>query len=142
MAIFKIPPAASSGVLLIDTTDVTCMAKAIDWQEESGTGIDDGDWCEPGRTTPASASRTLSIDWKNSFSDGTDDGLYDILAGLADGAEHSITFKPWPGAKAPAFACKVVVPFAPMGKFQPDQPIPVTTSWNVTAFVYTKAVHT
>jgi hypothetical protein len=139
---YKIPPQADSGVLLIDTTDVTCHAKAVDWQETSGTGQDDATWCNPAATTPASPTRTLVIDWKNSFSDGTVDGLYDILKGLADGAAHTVKFTPWPGdAAAPAFECKVIIPFAPLGKFAPDTPIAVATSWDITDFKYTKAVH-
>ncbi len=140
MPAYKIPPKAASGVLTIDGQDVTCHMRRVNCAEGAASEQDVGTWCDPGATSSGAATRTLDVEWMNSFADGTDDGLYDILDGLADGTAKAVVFSPYPGgAAAPSWACNVVIPHAPLGEFVAESPVIVNTSWGVSGFAYTKA---
>ncbi len=140
----KIPAKASAGILSIGGKDLTCHTRRVACNESGGTEVDMGTWCDPGAAVSQPGTKTLDIEWLNSFKGDTADlGLYDELLALADGTQQDVVFTPFSADAAHAsFACKVVIPNAPLGDFAPDAPIIVSTSWGVSDFVYTPATTT
>lgn len=137
----KIPAKATSGILTIGGKDLTCHARRVGCNDSGGSEVDMGTWCDPGAAVSQPGSKTLDVEWLNSFKGDTADlGLYDELAALADGSQQDVVFTPFgSGTGHAAFACKVVIPDAPLGEFAPDVPIIVSTSWGVSDFAYTAA---
>ncbi len=140
----KIPAKATTGILTIGGKDLTCHARRVSCNSSGGAETDMSTWCDPTASVSSPASRTLDIEWLNSFKGDTADlGLFDELMALADGSLQPVVFKPFGADDGhAAFACNVVIPDAPLGDFSPDAPIIVSTSWGVSDFVYTEATTT
>ena len=137
--LFKIPPKAQSGVLTIDSKDVTCFVRKVGIPEGSAPSVDIGTWCDPGAVQTGTATKTLDVEWLNSFKGTTADlGLYDELKALAGSGEKDVVFTPF-GSGGPSWAFKVTVPDAPLGDFTAEQPVIVNTSWGISGLVYTAA---
>ncbi len=137
----KIPAKATTGILTIGGKDLTCHVRRIGCNSSGGSETDMSTWCDPTASVSGPSAKTLDIQWLNSFKGDTADlGLYDELVALADGSQQDVTFNPFgSGAGHAAFACKVVIPNAPLGDFSPDTPVIVSTSWGVSDFAYTPA---
>lgn len=141
MAVFRIPPKAQSGVLTIGGVDVTCHLRRAGFTESGGGTTDLATWCDPGASGQSPPQQTFDAEWMMSFSDGTTDGIYDLLKAAADGTEKAVVFQPFgTGATNPKWEFNAVIT-APLGEFAVDQPNIATTSWGVSGLTYTKATH-
>lgn len=144
MPAFKVPSQASSGVLIIDPggagEDVTCHLRWGSITDDGGDDLDLGTFCDPTASVRTAGRVNFEAEWLNSFSDGTDDGLYDALQPFV-GTTVAIEFQPYgAGTEKPKFAFTTYIPYNPVGQFQADQPVIVNTVWGVSDLVYTKSV--
>jgi hypothetical protein len=144
MPAFKVPSQQSTGVLILDPlgagADLTCHLRIGAIVDDGGQDLDLGTFCDPTASVRTAGRVNFEAEWLNSFSDGTDDGLYDDLLPFA-GTTVAVEFQPYgPGTDKPKFAFETYIPYDPIGSFQADNPVIVNTVWGVTNLVYTKAV--
>lgn len=148
MPTFKVPSAQSSGVLTIahstvDTgtpKDVTAHLRRGRIVDENGQELDLGTWADPTASQQTAGRKTFDAEWLPSYSDGTDDGLYDDLAPYV-GLECDVVWQPFgSGTSYPKWAWTSYVPSNPVGELGADYIAPVNTSWGVNSLVYTQAV--
>ena len=140
MAIFEVPREMASGFLTIGGTDVTDHIRGIEFDEDQPL-IDLGVVSDPSATALGRLARETTLEFKNSFSDGTTDGIYDLLTTLADGSEKACVFQPYgTGTSYPKWEWNTEIGFAPTGNFTPDEANIVDLTIPVRAWTYTKAI--
>ena len=140
MAIYEVPREMASGFITIGGTDLTAHVRAVESDEDLPL-IDLGTVSDPSATALGRLAREVTIEFKNSFSDGTTDGLYDLLDTLADGTEKAVVFQPYgTGTGYPQWDWNTEIGFAPMGSFTPDEANIVELTVPVRSLSYTKAV--
>jgi hypothetical protein len=140
MAVFKVPREMASGFLTIGGVDLTTHVRQVETEEDQPT-IDLGTVSDPSATALGRLGREVTVEFLNSFADGTTDGLYDELDALADGAEKAVIFQPFgSGTAFPKWEWTTDVGFAPMGSFEPDAANIVSLTLPVRSLAYTKAV--
>lgn len=140
MATYKVPREMASGFLSIGGTDLTTHIRSVEVDEDQPT-IDVGVVADPSATALGRLGREVTIEFLNSFSDGTTDGLYDELETLADGAEKAVVFQPFgSGTSFPQWDWTTDVGYAPIGSFEPDAANIPDMTLPIRALTYTKAV--
>lgn len=140
MAIYKVPRTMASGFITIGGTDLTTHVRSVETDEDQPL-IDIGTVNDPSATALGRLGREVTIEFLNSFSDGTTDGLYDELDTLADGTEKAVVFQPYgTGTSYPKWEWNTEIGFAPMGSFTPDEANIVELTIPVRSHAYTKAV--
>lgn len=140
MPAFRIPTKQQTGVLTIGGVDVTCWLRYVDLPDPSTTEIDVGTFCDPQASVQQPGSRSATIEWVNSFTDGTDGGLYDALLPLADGSEQTFVFQPFgAGTGAPKWEWTSPIFSPPLGQFAPENGIVVSQTFAVNGLTYTAA---
>lgn len=140
MATFKVPREMASGFLTIGGTDLTAIIREVDIEEDQPT-IDLGTVSDPSATALGRLGREFTIEFLNSFSDGSDDGAYDDLLALAGNTEHAVVFQPFgAGTGFPQWDWNTEVGFAPLGTFAPDEANTPSLTLPIRQLSYTKAV--
>lgn len=139
MAVYKVPREMASGFMTIGATDLTDHIRSVEVEEDQPT-IDLGVVSDPSATALGRLGREVTIEWLNSFSDGTTDGLYDLLDALV-GVDLAVVFQPFgSGTSFPKWEWTTDVGYAPMGTFEPDAANIPDLTLPVRAHTYTKAV--
>lgn len=140
MSAFTIPAKAASGILTVGSVDLTCYIRRAGFSETEGTSIDVGTWCSPEDVSKTPGTRDFTVQFRNSFSDGTTDGAYDALKALADGTTKAVVFQPFgSGADHPKWTFDTVIPEPPTGEFAVGEAVISDMTWGIQNYVYVKS---
>lgn len=148
MPALKVPASASSGILTIaeatvasgTPVDVTTHLRRARITDEAGQELDLGTWADPTASQQTAGRKTFDCEWLPSYSDGTDDGLYDVLLPYV-GLTCSIVWQPFgSGSSKPKWEFDSYIPANPVGQLGAEYTEPVNTSWGIADETYTAAV--
>ncbi len=140
MAVFKVPRELASGFITIGGTDLTDHVRSVEFDEDQPT-IDIGTVSDPAATSLGRIGRECVIEFVNSFSDGSTDGIHDELETLADGTEKAVVFSPFgTGTDKPHWDFNTEIGYAPIGNMTPDEANIFEITIPVRSLTYTAAV--
>jgi hypothetical protein len=129
----------ASGFLTIGATDLTAHVRSVEVEEDQPT-IDLGTVADPSATALGRLGREATVEFLNSFSDGTTDGLYDLLVAL-EGTDLAVVFQPFgSGTGFPQWEWTTDIGYAPIGSFEPDAANLPDLTIPIRSLTYTKAV--